>query len=244
MEQKKTPQADLDQQRTTGFLLGLILVLSILFVSLEWNSMPQTDETDDLNLDELVHEDEMVPMSIEQQMADMPPSRAKAEDSEQLRIVDDNVELSPEEPKTEPDEKDGDKDGDDDATIAPQPTETEDPKVLTPVGIDPNNNPLQFRLVEDLPQYPGGATELMKWLTRNLRYPEAALRQKLQGKVVAYFYVEKDGSISGITIGKSLSAECDREALRVLRMMPRWQPGVQNGKPCRTKVCIPIVFKM
>lgn len=244
MEQKKTPQVDLDRQRTTGFLLGLILVLALLFVSLEWNSMPQKDDVEDIDLDELVHEDEMVPMSIEQQMADMPPSRAKAEESEQLRIVDDNVELSREEPKAEPEEKDGDKNGDDDATMAPQPTETEDPKVLTPVGIDPNNNPLQFRLVEDLPQYPGGATELMKWLTRNLRYPEAAQRKKLQGKVVAYFYVEKDGSISGITIGKSLSAECDREALRVLRMMPRWQPGVQNGKPCRTKVCIPIVFKL
>ena len=84
----------------------------------------------------------------------------------------------------------------------------------------------------------------MKWLTRNLTYPKVAQERKIQGKVVAFFYVEKDGQVTGITLQRSLSAECDDEALRVLHMMPRWTPGIQNGKPCRTKVCIPIVFKL
>lgn len=112
------------------------------------------------------------------------------------------------------------------------------------MGIDPEDNPLKFRLVEDLPQYPGGAVEFMKWLTKNLRYPKMAQVKKTEGKVIAHFYVEKDGRITGLKIVQSLSQECDREALRVLRMMPNWQPGVQNGQPCRTKVCIPIVFKL
>jgi protein TonB len=68
--------------------------------------------------------------------------------------------------------------------------------------------------------------------------------KKTEGKVIAHFYVEKDGRITGLKIVQSLSQECDREALRVLRMMPNWQPGVQNGQPCRTKVSIPIVFKL
>ena len=120
----------------------------------------------------------------------------------------------------------------------------DDGKVLPPMGIDPDDNPLKFRLVEDLPQYPGGAVELMKWLTKNLRYPKIAEMRKTQGKVIAHFYVEKDGSITGLKVVQSLSRECDKEALRVLGMMPNWQPGVQNGKPCRTKVSIPIVFKL
>ena len=84
----------------------------------------------------------------------------------------------------------------------------------------------------------------MKWLTRNLHYPHNARHKKIQGKVVAVFYVEKDGKVTGINIEKPLYPELDREALRVLRMMPDWQPGIQNDKPCRTKVCIPIVFKL
>ena len=236
MEQKKIPQVDLDHQRTTGFLLGLVLVLALLFVSLEWNSMPNVETDEDMDISELVHEDELVPMSIEQQMAEMPPARAKAEESEQLRVV-------AHEENNEQDDTDGDKNGEDDSSV-PQQVDTEDPKVLTPVGIDPNNNPLMFRIVEDLPQFPGGAVELMKWLTRNLTYPKVAQSRKTQGKVVAFFYVEKDGKITGITIHQSLSKECDDEALRVLKQMPRWKPGIQNGKPCRTKVCIPIVFKL
>ena len=97
---------------------------------------------------------------------------------------------------------------------------------------------------EDLPKYPGGAVEFMKWLTRNLQYPASARSRKIQGKVVAVFYVEKDGHVTGISITKSLSPECDREALRVLRKMPNWEPGIQNDQPCRTKVSIPIVFKL
>ncbi len=243
MEQKKIPQVDLDQQRTTGFLLGLVLVLALLFVALEWNSMPAEDPVDEeLDIQELVHEEEQVPMSLEQQMAEMPQARPKAEEGTQLRVVDDNVELASEEPDRQP-ATDGDKNGEDDAPM-PTTVKTEDPKVLAPAGIDPNDNPQQLRIVEDLPQFPGGAVELMKWLTRNLSYPQTAQQRKIQGKVVAFFYVEKDGQVTGITIQHSLSEECDAEALRVLRIMPRWTPGIQYGKPCRTKVCIPIVFKL
>ena len=58
------------------------------------------------------------------------------------------------------------------------------------------------------------------------------------------FYFEKDGNVSGVRVTKSLSAECDREVMRVLNMMPKWKPGIQNDRPCRTKVCIPVVFRL
>ena len=99
-------------------------------------------------------------------------------------------------------------------------------------------------MLEDLPQYPGGPIELVRWLTKNLRYPASAKVKKVEGKVVAQFIVNADGSLSDFKIVKSLNDACDREALRVLRLMPRWKAGVQNDKPCRTVVAIPIVFKL
>jgi len=120
--------------------------------------------------------------------------------------------------------------------------EVEDPD--QPTVLDMENNPLNFRVVEELPEFPGGASEFMKWLTKNLRYPAQAQQRKLQGKVVAQFIVNKDGSISNIELVKRVDPSLDNEALRVLRLMPRWKAGQQNEKPCRTQVCIPIVFKL
>ena len=235
MEQKKAPKADIEQRRTTGFLLGLIFVLSLFYVTLEWNSVPSQDTIDPLDLSELMHESELVPMSNEETVSQL-QEKQQVEKAEQLHIVDDEVELQ------EPDETlEGE--GDDDETLLNELQQENDDKALAALDVDPTN-PLNFHVVEDLPQYPGGAVEFMKWLTKTLRYPQKARDQKKQGKVVAVFYVEKDGSITGLKVTQSLSPECDREALRVLAMMPNWKPGIQHDKPCRTKVCIPIVFKL
>ena len=234
MEQKKTQRADMERRRTTGFLLGLVFVLSLLYVTLEWNSGVSDNAFDALDLDEMVHESELVPMSNVETVSQLLQEKT-IEKAEQLNIVDDNVELQQQDEQLEGE-------GDDDETLLEELEEQQD-KPLEAMGVDPNN-PLNFHVVEDLPQFPGGAVEFMKWLTKNLRYPLAARRMKVQGKVVAVFYVEKDGKVTGIKITQSLSTDCDREALRVLRMMPDWTPGIQNDKPCRTKVSIPIVFKL
>jgi protein TonB len=236
MEQKKTRSADIDQRRTTGFLLGLVFVLSIFYVSLEWNSVDSDDGIDPIDLDELMHESELVPMSNEE-LTSRIEEKQEAPKTEQLHVVDDQVEL-----QTDDVEAAVEGEGDDDEQLL-QELQEEDDKALAALNVDPNN-PLNFHIVEDLPKYPGGAVEFMKWLTRNLQYPATARARKTQGKVVAVFYVEKDGSVTGINVTQSLSPECDREALRVLRKMPKWEPGIQNDQPCRTKVCIPIVFKL
>ena len=232
MEIKKTPQADMEQRRATGFLLGLILVLAVFYVALEWNSVEATDDIDPIDLTDLMHESELVPMSNEDIITQL-EEKQPSEQGEKINIVDDDVEVEVAEEET----------GDEDEQLLKELEEEQDDKALAPLTVDPEN-PLNFHVVEDLPQYPGGAVEFLKWLTRNLRYPTVAKNNKTQGKVVAVFYVEKDGSITGIKITKSLSRECDREALRVLNMMPKWQPGVYHDQPCRTKVCIPIVFRL
>ena len=219
--------------------MGLVLVLALFYVALEWNSAMNNEAIAPLDLDELVHESELVPMSNIETVAEL-QEKNQVEKAEQLRVVDDDVELQ------QPDEElEGEKEGDDDESLLKDLEESldDEDKALASMGVDPNN-PLNFHIVEDLPQFPGGAVEFMKWLTKNLRYPNSARIKKVQGKVVAVFYVEKDGNITGLKVTQSLSPECDREAVRVLRMMPQWKPGIQHDKPCRTKVCIPIVFKL
>ena len=98
--------------------------------------------------------------------------------------------------------------------------------------------------MEELPQFPGGAVEMMKWLTKNLIYPESAQRRKKQGRVVVQFDINTNGKVSDIKVIKSVDPQLDREALRVIRMMPDWKPGVQNDKPCRTRVVIPVWFRL
>ena len=149
--------------------------------------------------------------------------------TEELRLVDDDIELTFEpEPVERPEEKK------DNETV-----EADKPEV-----VDMYDEPIDFRVVEDLPQFPGGASEFMKWLTKNLRYPTSAQQRKVEGKVVAQFIVNTDGSISNLELVNSVDPSLDREALRVLRMMPNWKAGKQDGKTCRTQVCIPIVFKL
>ena len=231
MEVKKSRGADLENLRVQGFLLGLVVVLAALFVALEWNSNDSGwafFETDDdleaeMELSPLKRDKDEIPMMLPQEQQVEQPK------SEQLRLVDDDVELTFEpEPVERPEEQKDQKAVDEDK----------------PEVVDMYNEPVDFRVVEDLPQFPGGASEFMKWLTKNLKYPASAQKKQVRGRVVAQFIVNTDGSVSDLELTEHLEAACDREVLRVLRMMPNWQAGVMNAKPCRTKVCIPIVFNL
>ena len=101
-----------------------------------------------------------------------------------------------------------------------------------------------FDVVEQMPQFPGGPAALMQFLSSNVKYPKEAFEQGIQGRVIANFVVEKDGSITEAKIVKSVSPELDAEALRVIGSMPNWMPGMQNGEPVRVKYTVPITFRL
>ena len=101
-----------------------------------------------------------------------------------------------------------------------------------------------FDVVEKMPEFPGGGGEMMKFLSMTVKYPEAAEKAGTQGRVIASFIVEKDGSISGAKVVNSVSEELDAEALRVINAMPKWTPGMQKGKAVRVKYTIPITFRL
>ena len=101
-----------------------------------------------------------------------------------------------------------------------------------------------FDVVEQMPDFPGGAAELMKFLSTNIKYPASALKDSIQGRVVATFIVEKDGSVSNTKVVKHVSDDLDAEAVRVIELMPKWKPGRQNGKEVRVKYTIPVSFRL
>ena len=110
-----------------------------------------------------------------------------------------------------------------------------------------DNEPKQldvFDVVEGMPQFPGGAAALMQYLSQNIRYPKEAMEAKTQGRVIVQFVVEKDGSISGAHVVKSVNPQLDAEALRVVNAMPNWTPGTQNGQTVRVKYAVPISFRL
>ena len=101
-----------------------------------------------------------------------------------------------------------------------------------------------FVAVEQLAEFPGGQAALMKWLSNNIRYPESAQQNDIQGRVIVKFVVEKDGSIGQATIAKGVDKDLDREAIRVVKKMPKWQPGKNNGVAVRSYFNLPVVFKL
>ena len=101
-----------------------------------------------------------------------------------------------------------------------------------------------FVAVEQQPEFPGGTAALMKWLASNVRYPQMALENGISGRVIVKFVVEKDGSVSGVTLVRGVDKDLDREAIRVVKSMPKWQPGKNNGQAVRCYFNLPVNFKL
>lgn len=97
---------------------------------------------------------------------------------------------------------------------------------------------------EKRPEFPGGTDALFKFLSSNLKYPSDAKKEDIQGRVICQFVVDKDGSVTDIQVLRSVYPSLDREAVRVISIMPKWEPGVQHGKKVKCKFTLPIVFKL
>lgn len=120
------------------------------------------------------------------------------------------------------------------AVAAPPPTQAPKPEVATKV----------FDVVEEMPSFPGGNAALMSYLNSNTKYPVVAQENGVQGRVIISFVVERDGSISDVKVARSVDPSLDREAQRVVKSMPRWTPGKQNGQTVRVKYTVPVVFRL
>lgn len=120
------------------------------------------------------------------------------------------------------------------AVAAPPPPPAPKPEVSNKV----------FDVVEEMPHFPGGPAALQAFLSSNTKYPVVAQENGVQGRVIVSFVVERDGSITDVRVVRSVDPSLDREATRVVKSMPRWSPGKQNGSAVRVKYTVPVVFRL
>ena len=107
----------------------------------------------------------------------------------------------------------------------------------------PDENSI-FQVVETEPEFPGGMAELMKYLEKNLRYPQICKEQGVQGRVIVMFVVNTDSTITDVNVIKSVNPHLDEEAVRVVKAMPKWNPGKQRGEPVRVQLFLPVTFRL
>jgi TonB family protein len=108
----------------------------------------------------------------------------------------------------------------------------------------PSDSDKVYDVVENMPQFPGGFSAMMKFLSDNIKYPVVAEEKRQQGRVIVTFIVECDGTVTNVRVAMSAGEYLDNEALRVIKSMPRWIPGRQNGSTVRVKYTFPVTFRL
>ena len=227
MEVKKSPKADLESKKTSNLLIGAILTLSVLFVGFEWSERDKKVTTD-TGLTEVVFEEEIIPITEQEQPKQAPPPPEAPKVEEVLEIMDNDSDVE-------------------ESTIqASDDTQAAVEVKYTPVEVEEEEVEEQqiFQVVEEMPEFPGGMGECMKWLSKNIKYPNISQENGVQGRVIVQFVVNTDGSIVDPTVVRGVDPYLDKEALRVIKMMPKWSPGKQRNKPVRVKYTVPVMFRL
>ncbi len=224
MQVKKSEKASLENDKIIYVLMGLVFVLSLCYVALEWTEREVTKyEVTDT---EFLFEEEVEIQQTSQETPPPPPPPA-VQEVEVLNVVEDNVETETIEVSTEENETEV-------VIAAPveAPVEEEEEEVV-------------FVVVESMPEFPGGQQALFKYLSENVKYPVIAQENGIQGRVICQFVVNRDGSIVDVEVVRSGGdASLDKEAVRVIKSMPKWKPGKQRGKAVRVKYTLPVNFKL
>lgn len=227
MEQKKSPKASLEDKKLTFLLLGLVAVLAVCYVAINWTD-PEVTKYEVVN-EEMIFEDELDIDQTTQDEKPEPPAPEVIQDVQELQIVDDDV-------KTESIE------------ITSEDNEQEEVVIQAPVTIEEKEEEEDektiFVVVETMPEFPGGQASLFKYLNENVKYPVIAQENNIQGRVIVQFVVEKDGSVTDVQVVRSVDPSLDKEAKRVISSMPKWSPGKQRGKAVRVKYTVPVNFKL
>ncbi len=229
MEIKKSRKADLERLRGVRLLVSFAVALAAFFAVLYFPTKAGGDYGDDVTAD-LSQDIEMVPLINSKQLV-AAKRQQRQTISDQINVIDTTPAESDD---SEPDEQ---QQPESNSQAAALPSATFDPTLFDDgqaIAAVDDDNPLHFRIVEQLPEFPGGMVAFMQWLTRNLRYPTSAQQKRIEGQVMVAFIINKDGSVAQPQVISSAHRDLEREALRVLRIMPKWQAGEQDGQPCRS----------
>ena len=227
MEIKKSPKADLEGKKTTWFLVGLVLILAAMFVAFEWTKRDVVI-TAGSGIVDVPFEEEMVPITEQEEPKQAPPPPEAPKVEEVLQIADNDANVQ-------------------ESTIQSNEDKGEAVEIrYVPEVVEEEEVEEQqiFQVVEEMPEFPGGMAECLKFLAKNIKYPTIAQENGVQGRVIVQFVVNQDGSIVDPVVVRSVDPYLDKEALRVIKMMPKWKPGKQRGKAVRVKYTVPVTFKL
>lgn len=231
MQAKKNPLISIQKEKPLFTLIGFICSFIIAFISFSFTVFEKPYEEPAIDID---HDSSLIilPFTIEEE----PSTKAKplATTLEPNPFVPDPDPEGPTDPDTkttEPTKGDGISFTD---------------SVFAATNVEPIiEEPFEFDLLEIKPQFPGGIDALNNFLEANLKYPEGAMMYNIQGIVYVLFVIEKDGTVSNVKIkGAKLGYDLDEEALRVIKLLPKFIPGSARKKPVRTQCMIPIEFEI
>ncbi|MBZ4675266.1 MAG: Cell envelope biosis protein TonB [Dysgonamonadaceae bacterium] len=225
-EIKKTPRANIENQKDTAILMGLVLALALVFVAFEWST--QTTKLDASTVVQDVVAEEEIEITRRDPTPPPPPPPPAPEAPEIIQVVETKVETRIE------------INMEDDQSKAQIQTYTPPPP---PKQVEEEEEEI-FVVVENQPEFPGGQAAMMKFLSENIKYPVIAQENGIQGRVICNFVVERDGSITDVQVVRGVDPSLDREAVRVIQSMPKWKPGMQRGKPVRVRFTLPVVFRL
>ena len=227
MELKKSVKADLEWRRPVFVEIGLAITLLIVLLAFELVGSKEKSEAVLFSTGQFIEDERII--QTDQQKAETPPPPAQQQLATTLiEVVADNIKLE-------------------DFTIDVESSsnlEVEEVYVIEDTKVEEIKEEAPFVIVEVMPEYPGGDEARVKFLSENLSYPKAAREAGLEGRVFIGFVVEPDGRLTNFSVVRSVSPILDDEALRVVKMMPKWTAGKQRGKAVRVQFQVPITFTL
>jgi len=228
MEQKKSNKANLEKNRGLFFEVGLLVALGFSFLAFEWKVAPK-EETSAEGPVQVAIEEEIVPITREQEPPPPPPEPPKVTDILDIVaddvVVDSHIEINIE------------------IDFA---TEITAYVFSETVYEEEEEEIILFHVIEDKPMFMGGDpdVEFQRWVNSRIIYPPVAAENGIQGRVFVEFVIDTDGSLTDIRVTRSADPLLETEALRVLRQSPRWTPGRQRDRPVKVRYSFPFLFRL
>lgn len=227
MEVKKSDKANLENKKSMFLQFGIIIALLVSLLAFDWTTGEKKSSAFDGMSEEAI-EEEQIPVTEETPPEQAPPPEVTVTDL--FEIVENDVVVK--------------------SDVAFDDDETSEDKVVeiyAPVIKMEEEKPEEevFVIVEDMPTFKGGdINKFRDWVQKRIRYPEIAVENSIQGRVFITFVVETNGTISGVTVTRSVDALLDEAAKEAVMASPKWEPGMQRGRPVRVRYSIPIIFQL
>lgn len=222
METKKSKKAELESKRPVFFIMGLLISLSLTLLAFEWKTpVEKSENLGELKLDAPI--EEMTPLVQEEKKEIAPPVKEVIT----FEIVDNEAEI------------------DNNLEIFDSEIETDEAiqiqDVIQKENEEEENVPAVW-FVDEMPEFPGGMPSLLKFINNAIKYPIVAQENGIQGKVIITFVIGKTGEVIDAKVFRGIDPALDAEALRVVKTLPDWKPGKQNGKAVKVNYNVPINF--